>query len=357
MVVDLTDQKHAWKFLAKIIFVDCNNPLITNQSKILVVRFSSIGDIVLTTPVLRCIKKSFPHCTLHFLTKPAYQTLLKPNPFIDGLHLWEGKPTIKTLQNEKFDFVIDLHRNLRTRRLKWALRSKHPSLRWRSFNKINFQKWLSVRLKSKKVLPNKHIVHRYLQPVLDLGVQFDNKGLDFFIESHNRIDPTSLFPNLVPFEYHVYAIGGQHETKKLPRHKQIELLSGFNFPIVLIGGKEDKARGEDLSNTLPKVYNACGRLNIQQSAHIIEQCRKVLTHDTGMMHIAAALLKPIISIWGNTIPEFGMSPFYPSNFHDYENRILEVNDVFCRPCSKIGFERCPWGHFKCMNAQDFNDLS
>lgn len=324
------------------------------NKKILIIRFSSIGDIVLTTPVLRCLKKSFPNSEIHYLSKPSYSTLLKPNPFIDKLHLWEGAKTMNAIKKEQYDFVIDLHRNLRTTRIKWALNFSRGKTVWKAFNKINVKKILSVRLKTTKVLPNIHIVHRYLKPALAIGASYDNKGLDFFIEAQNRVSVSRSLHGLNPYEYFVYAIGGQHETKKLPLKKQIELLEKIDTKVVLIGGKEDAKRGVELSEKLDHVINACGMFNIQQSASIIEQSRKVFTHDTGMMHIAAALLKPIVSIWGNTIPEFGMYPFYPKNFHDYENKILEVKDVFCRPCSKIGYKKCPWGHFKCMNAQEFD---
>ena len=321
--------------------------------KILIIRFSSIGDIVLTSPVLRCIKKTFPNCELHYLTKSSYQSILKPNPFIDRLILWEGSSTIKELKKCNYEVAIDLHKNLRTSRIKWALRLVKNKVKWLSFDKINIQKWLAVRLKSKTVLPHKHIVHRYLDPALRIGAQFDDKGLDFFIEAHNRVDLSQM--KITPYEYYVYAIGGQHETKKLPLTKQVELLSSIKKPILLIGGKEDMERGEELHKLFHHVHNFCGKYNIQQSASIMEQCRKVISHDTGMMHIAAALLKPIISIWGNTIPEFGMSPFYPKNFHDYENRVFQV-DTYCRPCSKIGHQQCPWGHFKCMQNQNFDFL-
>lgn len=324
--------------------------------KVLVIRLSSIGDIVLTTPVLRCIKKSFPDSELHYLSKASYETLLKPNPFIDKLIFWKGRKTIKTIQAEKYDVVIDLHKNLRTSRIKWSLFLSKGRMRWKAFDKINIQKWLSVRFKSTKPLPQKHIVFRYLKPALELGVAYDNKGLDFFIEAKHRVNISSNFEGLQPYDYYVYAIGGQHETKKLPKKKQIELLTNINVPIILIGGKEDMQRGAELASLSNSIYNACGAFSIQQSASLIEQSRKVISHDTGMMHIAAAFLKPIISIWGNTIPEFGMYPFYPKNFHDYENRVLEVKDVFCRPCSKIGYSSCPWGHFKCMNGQDLSQV-
>ncbi|MDB4347428.1 glycosyltransferase family 9 protein [Bacteroidia bacterium] len=327
-----------------------------SPSNILVIRFSSIGDIVLTSPALRCIKRKYPHSTLHFLSKKKFVHAFSANPFIDKEIYWEGKKTLKHLARQKFDLVVDLHNNLRTRRVWFYLLKQRHRPKWVRFNKINLAKWFAVRFKLKRVLPKKHIVHRYMKPLEKIGIPFDDKGLDYFIEQRFRIDIPKHYPGLEAKKYYAYAIGGQHETKKLPFHRQVDLLTQLNQTTILLGGKEDYNDAEELMKAVPNCHNACGRYNLQESASIIEQSRKVITHDTGLMHIAAALLKPIISIWGNTIPEFGMYPFYPVNFHDYENRQLEV-DVYCRPCSKIGFKKCPYGHFKCMNKHDFTGLS
>jgi ADP-heptose:LPS heptosyltransferase len=99
------------------------------------------------------------------------------------------------------------------------------------------------------------------------------------------------------------------------------------------------------------VINLCGQLSLAQSASIVGQSARVFTHDTGLMHIAAALRKPIVSIWGSTVPAFGMYPFYPDGLD--LNTTLEVKDLSCRPCSKIGYDKCPKGHFRCMVGQDF----
>jgi len=326
--------------------------MLSASPKILIIRLSSIGDIVLTTPVMRCLKQDLTGVKVHYLTKPAFKSVLDSNPFIDKIWYWEGNKTLKKLKLEEFDCVIDLHNNIRTRKIKWYFRINHVLKKWVSFNKINILKMLAVLTKSPRVLPKKHIVDRYMETVLSLGVKYDNKGLDFFISAENRIDIQDYFSNLNPFNYYVYAIGGQHNTKKLPFHKKKELLKKLKMPVILLGGPDDINEGNLIASAIPNCYNACGDFNLQQTASIIEQSRKVFTHDTGLMHIAAALLKPIVVIWGNTIPEFGMYPYYPKGFHDYENQSLEVK-VYCRPCSKIGFKQCPWGHFKCMENQNF----
>jgi ADP-heptose:LPS heptosyltransferase len=314
--------------------------------KILVLRFSSIGDIVLTSPVMRCIKTQFPEHTIHYATKKQNATLLQFNPYIDKLHLLgeDFNSFCKDLKAEKFDMILDLHHNLRTFRIWTALRIKRHAL-----DKLNWEKWLMVRFKI-NILPYIHIVDRYLDTTVQLGVKNDNRGLDFFIDPVASIRDFNL-----PHLYSVYAIGGQHATKKLPLNKQLELLHTTHEPIVLIGGKEDMEQGEQLAAVNPHVINCCGRMSIHQSALAIQGAVKVYSHDTGMMHIAAALKKPIISIWGNTIPEFGMAPYYPEGFDASQSHVKEVKNknLDCRPCSKIGYKKCPLGHFNCMQLQEF----
>ncbi|HEY1047489.1 MAG TPA: glycosyltransferase family 9 protein [Bacteroidia bacterium] len=314
--------------------------------KILILRFSSIGDIVLTTPVMRCIKTQRPEHEIHYATKKQFGNLLMNNPYIDKLHLLEDSMSdlISKLKQEQFDLILDLHNNLRTVNIRTMLRIKRHKL-----DKLNWEKWLMVKLKI-NLLPYRHIVDRYLDTAEELGIVNDGKGLDYFISKDTQIDHLNL-----PESYCVYALGGQHNTKKLPPAKQIELLNSIPEKVVLIGGKEDMEAGKNLAASVSNAINLCGSLSIDQSALVMQNSIKVYSHDTGMMHIAAALKKPIVSIWGNTIPEFGMYPYYPAGFDENHNDILEVPDLSCRPCSKLGYERCPKGHFNCMNLQVFSE--
>ena len=181
----------------------------------------------------------------------------------------------------------------------------------------------------------------------------DNKGLDYFIPEKDEI-PLNYLPENFRKCYAVYAIGGQHETKKLPLHKMIELYKTIQLPLVLIGGKEDSVISEQLliirknnQKDFPLIFDTCGKMSLNQSASIIQNAEIVYTHDTGMMHVAAALKKKVVSIWGSTVPEFGMYPYQT------EYKVIEHRELPCRPCSKIGYEKCPLGHFKCMNELKF----
>jgi ADP-heptose:LPS heptosyltransferase len=315
--------------------------------KILIIRFSSIGDIVLTTPVIRAIKQQVPNAEVHFATKKHFGVLLENNPYIDKLQLFDKQllQFAKMLKNEKYDVVIDLHHNLRTRIIKSIIKVKTYH-----FDKLNWEKWLIVRFKI-NILPYIHIVDRYLQACHALGVVNDGKGLDFFINEQTNLDEKLAINS----SYFVYAIGGQHATKKLPLNKQLEMLKLLSFPVVLIGGKEDSHQGKLIAKECPNAVNLCGELSIHQSALLIKNSQRLFTHDTGMMHIAAALKVPIVSIWGNTIPDFGMAPYYPFNT-EIDQKILEVSELSCRPCSKIGYTSCPKKHFKCMQEIDFSEI-
>jgi ADP-heptose:LPS heptosyltransferase len=308
--------------------------------KILVVRFSSIGDIVLTTPVVRMLKKQL-NAQVHFLTKSAYVSLLKNNPYIDSVYQIDASinEVIGDLKKENYDYVIDLHNNLRTQILKFRL-----GMPAKSFNKLNMEKFMLTNFKL-DYMPKIHIVDRYFETVKHLGVKNDNQGLDFFLSANDKLD-ISIFPK----NYIVFVIGGQHATKILPNEKIISIIKKVNKPVLLIGGPEDAHKGEEIAKACNKVVNTCGKYSILHSASLVQQATMVITHDTGMMHIAAAFNKKIYSVWGNTVPEFGMYPYLESE----QSKRIEVKGLNCRPCSKIGYDKCPKGHFKCMQEIDEN---
>ncbi|MDI9339214.1 MAG: glycosyltransferase family 9 protein [Sediminibacterium sp.] len=309
--------------------------------KYLIIRFSSIGDIVLITPVIRCLKAAKPYAEIHVVTKKAFSDVLKHNPYVTCLHTFETNvnEVVPVLQAEDFTGVIDLHHNIRSWKLKRVLGK--PAY---AFNKLNIRKWLAVVLKRKNLLPPVHIVDRYLETVMPLGVMNDGKGLDYFIGEADKVNvPETLG---VKGGYSVLVVGGSYYTKQIPLNKLNEIVRKSANPVILLGGKADQKIGEELVGMNPGVVNACGQLSLNQSASVIEQADRVITSDTGLMHIAAAYGKKIVSLWGNTIPEFGMGPYkaHPDSV------ILEIQGLSCRPCSKLGYHKCPKGHFKCMQA-------
>lgn len=321
-----------------------------NPKKILVIRFSSIGDIVLTTPIIRCLKKQL-NCELHVLTKAAFSPIYLTNPHIDKVHHFREKLSEieDVLKNEAFDFIVDLQKNFRSSMLRRKLSAPGSG-----FPKLNKQKWLLVNFKVDN-LPSVHIVDRYFEAVKTLGVKNDNKGLDFFIPDKDLVVPESLNPVLAE-KYIGFVIGAKHNTKIFPNEKIISLLNEIKQAVVLLGGPSDKERGEAIVRAVgkPNVVNACGLFNLNQSASLIQQAAVLVSNDTGLMHIAAALEKPIISLWGNTVPKFGMYPYMPGR--ENISFISEVSGLKCRPCSKLGHKKCPKKHFRCMIDQDEETL-
>jgi len=314
---------------------------VSKTLKILVVRFSSIGDIVLTTPVVRMLKTQL-NTEVHFLTKAPYVSLFKNNPYVDSVFQIDKSinEVISDLKKENYDYVIDLHSNLRTQILKLKL-----GVSAKSYNKLNWEKFLLTNFKT-NILPDVHIVDRYLDTVKFLGITNDNKGLDFFLSDADKVDFSES-----PKDYIAFVIGGQHATKILPTAKIISICKKLNKAVLLIGGPDDKARGDEISKASGAI-NTCGNHSLLQSAFLIKNSAYVISHDTGMMHIAAAFKKKIYSVWGNTIPEFGMYPY----LSDKNSKMIEVKDLNCRPCSKIGYDKCPKGHFKCMQEIDENQF-
>jgi len=313
------------------------------QKKILILRFSSIGDIVLTTPVVRCLKQQLGNIELHYLSKAAFAPILASNPYIDKIIVLDKHPIQMGLflRQEKYDLVIDLHHNLRTAMIKAAL-----GVEAHSFPKLNIEKFLMVNFKINQ-LPPLHIVDRYLSTTKHLGVVNDAMGLDYFIPKEDELE------NLFGFkpkekEYYTWAIGAQHFTKRLPNDRIIEKAKKLSHPVVLLGGKEDVVNAAEIEAALGQnCVNFCGKISLNQSAWLVKNSLHLFTNDTGLMHIAAALKVPTTSFWGNTLPAFGMTPYYGK--HNIAHDIVENNNLPCRPCSKIGYQKCPKGHFNCMN--------
>ena len=324
--------------------------------KFLILRFSSIGDIVLTTPVIRCLKKKYPEAEIHYATKKGFHSIIQHNPYLTKIHLLDNSvfDLINGLKTEKFDFVIDLHNNQRTLLIKMLLGVKSAS-----FNKLNFKKWLIVNFKINE-LPSVHIVDRYLQACKSLGVENDGKGLDYFIGDKDEVDMQSL-PALFRNGYVGWVIGAKQNTKRFPSAKIAQALTAVQQPVILLGGKEDTAEGQQIIAAVGRnnIYNACGKYSLNQSASLVKQAQLIVTNDTGLMHIASALKKPVFSIWGNTIPQFGMYPYYGSNATGaatLETR-FETLLLACRPCSKLGYAKCPQAHFKCMYMIDEMEIA
>ncbi|NQV51629.1 MAG: glycosyltransferase family 9 protein [Flavobacteriales bacterium] len=291
-------------------------------------RFSSIGDIVLTSPIIRALKTQLEgEVQIDFITKSKFATLLEYNPHLNEVITIEEKVSEvqDQLRDGMYDYVIDLHNNIRSRQVKKVCRALAFTL-----DKRNIAKWLYVRAK-REVQPIGHVVSRSFDAVTSLGVQDDGKGLDYFIPAQQEVS-LNVLP--APFQngYIVYAIGGQMMGKILPSQQMIELCTRISIPIVLLGGVEDRECGDQVVKACgDRVFNACGAFSLHQSASLMQQAQKVISHDTGLMHIATALGRPVISLWFATTPALGFSPWQAVE----GSRMIEA-DCPKRPTSKLG---------------------
>jgi ADP-heptose:LPS heptosyltransferase len=306
--------------------------------KILVIRFSSMGDIIYTTPVVRCLKKQLPDAEVHFLTKPAFKYIYDNNPYVDRLLLLKPtlSETIEEIKSEHYDCIIDLHNNLRT-----SLIKLRTGIKSSTYKKQRIRKWLSLKF-NLKLVPNVHLVERYLKTVKFLGVKNDGQPIDYYIKAEHDLE--KLLPASHRQNYVAFVIGATHFTKRMPNEKIISICRQIDQPIVLLGGEDVKANGNEIAGAIGnKIYNACGITSLDESVYLVSKAASVIGFDTGLTHIAEAFDVPIASIWGGTVPELlGVQPYMVKNAE-----VIGI-DLSCRPCSKFGLEKCPLGHFKCM---------
>jgi ADP-heptose:LPS heptosyltransferase len=322
--------------------------------KFLVIRLSSIGDIVLASPVLRCLKKQIVTSEIHFLTKSSFRLVTASNPYIDKHFYYDGNidEVIEALKKEEYDYVVDLHNNFRSNKIKRALRVKSFTI-----DKLNFQKLLLTKI-GINIMPHRHITLRSLDTVEHFGVRNDGGGLDYFIPEKDNIKENDI-PTSHLAGYIAVAIGASYHTKKLPVHQLKALCKGIDHPIILLGGQEDRENGELVAEVDPsKIYNACGKFNLNESADLVRRAKLVISHDTGLQYIASAFNKITLAVWGSTSPKLDVEPYYGNNSLSgtqelpYEN--ILVPGLRCQPCSKYGNKKCPLGHFRCMERMDIN---
>ncbi len=305
--------------------------------KVLIIRLSSLGDILLTTPLIRLLKKKFKDVRLDFVVKAQYQDALKLNPYLSNIFLYEKEKNriselIAGLKANKYDAVIDLQNNFRSAEIRRAVNRKTYI-----FNKRTAGKFLLVNFKINLLTNAPPIPVRYAS-VLP-GMHLDEDGLDLITEKK----PSAVLKdkhNLIGF-----APGSRHFTKMWPRdyyEKLGNLLSREGFTIVLFGGKDDMDVCAEISANIRGSIDLSNNNDLLQTAADMKECASVVCNDSGMMHTACAVKVPVLAFYGSTVKEFGFTPYKTRNL------ILENNSLTCRPCSHIGRERCPKGHFRCM---------
>jgi len=301
-----------------------------NVKKLLIIRLSSLGDILLTTPLIRSIKKQYPQISIDFILKEQYRDILKHNKFITNMLLYEKDED--KLSSNNYNLIIDLQNNFRSRKITRSLKSTAIK-----FNKHNFEKFLLVHFKINRLRSLPQIPVRYSNTISNFNL--DDGGLDLFL-------PENINSNLIDTKKYIgMAPGSKHFTKMWPIDYYVQLgeeLKHNGYDIVLFGGKDDEQICKQIKDALPFAVNLCNDNDLIQTVTNMKRCLAVVCNDSGLMHAACAVKVPVLTFFGSTVQEFGFGPYKNNNL------ILENNSLTCRPCSHIGRNSCPKKHFRCM---------
>lgn len=311
---------------------------------------------MLATPLIRVLRNKFPTAQIDFIVKKEFAQILKYNPNITNLIEFDTANGFKELlkvrrriSKERYDLIVDIHNNLRSIFLRTFAGAQVVRV-----NKRIFKRFLLVKFKINLYKNAIHVVERYIETLSNFSIKNDNQGLNVFVPEYM----IEAVKNKINFSaddlYIAIAPSAKHETKRwLPeRFAQLgdKLIEKFNAKIILLGSEEDKPRCETVKRLMQnQPINLCGQTSLLESAAVLSLCKLLITNDSGLMHIGSAMKTKIVAIFGSTVKEFGFFPY------GTESIVVEKN-IPCRPCTHIGREKCPKGHFKCMNDIQVEDV-
>jgi lipopolysaccharide heptosyltransferase II len=319
--------------------------------KVLVLRLSSIGDIVLATPFLRRLRAVHPAVEIHFGVRKEFAELVRHHPAVSQcipIDTTKGRNELHrinyALSLEGYDVVFDLHNNHRTRVLRNGL-----TARLHVINKHSIRRFLFVRLKWTTLDNFLPVPEKYIRTGARYGLAPDSLGTEIHVPDTTAITVNTALSRVGLDEgERCIAIcpGARHATKRWPIESFAALtdliLDGTNKRVVVLGGTEDAPLGAVLAQRHPRVVNLCGAFSLLETASAMDRCDAVVANDSGLMHMATARAVPVAAVFGSTVKELGFFPYHATA------RVLEVADLSCRPCSHIGLPACPKRHFHCM---------
>jgi len=325
--------------------------------KILIIRLSSMGDIILSSPLIRILRAAYPKVQIDFLVKSEYADLIRFNPHLStiielkSLEDDELKLLKKSLYRTRYDIIFDIHNSLRSRYLRWFSGAKYI----RVINKRIIRRFFLVNFKWNfyKNIPS--VADRYLETGKDFHLSNDGKGLEIFINDESVSTVKAMLGKYKLDRYDMVigiAPSARHYTKRWLPERYVELgtmiSKKFNAKLLLFGSKNEQDYCGDIAQMInvnlgsDAAESLAGKLTLLETAAALDHCDIVITNDSGVMHLAAARKKKVVAIFGSTIKEFG---FYP---YETESVVVETKNLSCRPCSHIGLEKCPRNHFRCM---------
>jgi lipopolysaccharide heptosyltransferase II len=326
-------------------------------NKILIIRFSSIGDIVLASSLIRALRMSYPDALIDFLVKSEYAELVRFNPHLSSVitlrtsKMEELTDLRRRIGSERYDAIFDIHNSLRSRFLRLFSGAKHVSV----VNKRVLPRFVLVKFKRNLYNEVLSVANRYLETAAMYGVHDDGKGLEIFIPDDTASAVLAIMGkyNLTRYERVVgFAPAAKHYTKRwLPERfveLGIKLAKQERAKILVFGGKNDSDFCGDIAQLINSDLDSsaaeslAGKFSLLEIAAALDYCHVVVSNDTGVMHLAAARKRNVVAIFGSTVREFGFFPYKTKNL------VIEQEGLPCRPCSHIGLAQCPKGHFKCM---------
>jgi len=326
---------------------------------VLVIRFSSIGDVILITPMLRAIKTQYPACRLHVAVRREFSVLLRNNPHIDRLIVVDtalGNQGLRALNlqlvGERYEAVFDLQNNFRSRLLRNGLS--------RNIHIVDKRQWRRLLLVKAGINWYRDLVpvsDRYMETAHRYDVLPDARGAELFPDDDLR-DNARLKLRATGWNAETPLLGicpgAKHFTKRWPEERFAALarmLLEKGYDLAVFGGDDEARAAASLHALHPtRVHDCCGRLSLMETAAAMKHCETVFCNDSGLMHMAAAMGVPVVAIFGSTVREFG---FYPYHQHSV---VVETAGLRCRPCTHIGTATCPKKHFGCMRLVTAEDV-
>jgi len=328
--------------------------------KILIIRFSSLGDVLLTTPLIRLLRDRYPDSRIDFLVRKEYADLIRYNQNISQIiefDIRQGFPALrqlrKNIRDQKYDVILDIHRSVRSRYLTFLMRWNPLSgTKVYRVRKNQFIRFLLVKVKInlykkfyRRIIP---VWEKYVRAAEPLGLTADDGHLELYLSGNSEPQLNKDLQKLLSGDYILIAPGAKHFTKRWPikyfAQLILEIHQKYQLPTILAGDASDIPVVEEiLSELSPDIAaSVAGKLSILQTATVIRPAKLVISNDSGLMHVAAAFQKPLIAIFGSTVEELG---FFPNS---KGAQVLQNKGLYCRPCSHIGRPSCPEKHFRCM---------
>jgi lipopolysaccharide heptosyltransferase II len=304
---------------------------------ILILRLSSLGDIILTTPLLIALREQFPKSVIDLVISKEFESLIPIIPAVSTVHIYDKsagplgvRELRRSLKEPDYNYVLDLHNVLRTRILRRGL-GRHT----RVINKRTFKRWLLVKFKLDRLQNEPDVIGRYFETTKVLEVKDSGKGP--ILNVRGQRDPKRI----------AIAPGARHWNKRWPANYFASVAKSLidnRYHIDLHGSENDASICKMVAEQLPpqSFVNFAGKLSLEDVAREIARASAIVTNDSGLMHVAEAVGTRIVSIFGPTVRQFGFAP------RSANAVVVEVQGLYCRPCTAIGLDHCPEKHFRCM---------